>query len=127
MMQRYKDLFRRVLAAVLSAALLIPGAVFAEESAQETDSGDFSISFPVDYDTYIRKGYGQEDYSTATDMIIDGRNSSERAGVLRFCYGKGATESVEAVAESANQVTLRVQVNQNAGAPNMASLRRRGR
>ena len=119
-MQRYKDLFRRVLAAVLSAALLIPGAVFAEESAQETDSGDFSISFPVDYDTYIRKGYGQEDYSTATDMIIDGRNSSERAGVLRFCYGKGATESVEAVAESANQVTLRVQVNQNAGAPNMA-------
>lgn len=118
-MQKNRSLFRSALAALLSAVLLLPGAAFAEGTAQENDSDNFSISFPVDYDTYIRKGYGQEDYSTTADMIIDGRTASQRMGVLRFRYGQKGTESVKALAESANQVTLRMQVNQNNGAPDM--------
>ena len=114
-----KKFFRNALAAVLSAAIFVSGTNFMV-LAQMEDVDDFFISFPVDYDTYIRKGYGQTDYSKTADMIVDGRASSERAGVLRFCYGGGEGESVSALVENATQITLKLQVNQNSGAPDMA-------
>ena len=94
----------------------VTGMVFDVKAEEES----FSFSIPVAYDTYIRRGYGTNDYSGDTTMIVDGRASSERIGVIRFRYGSGASDSMEAVRDVSNQITLRIRVNRNPGAPKLA-------
>jgi hypothetical protein len=88
---------------------------FGAERKTDDDETGFAISFPVAYDTYVRKGYGTNDYSNETTMIVDGRAGSFRMGVMRFRYGSGASESAEAVAETADYAALRLRINQNPG------------
>ncbi len=108
-----KRIFCHILMICMACASLGGVQVKAEEES-------FTLSIPVEYDTYIRKGYGTNDYSGDTTMIVDGRASSERIGVMRFRYGSGASDSLEAVCETANHIALKVRVNQNPGLPKIA-------
>lgn len=108
---------KRIFCCMLLICTVITGTAFDNVKADEEES--FSFSIPVAYDTYIRKGYGTNDYSNDTTMIADGRASSERIGVMRFRYGAGASDSAEAVRDTSSQITLKIRVNQNPGAPKL--------
>lgn len=92
------------------------GIIYADN---QTTEAEIDFSFFVDYDTYIRKGFNSNDYSNETTMIVDGRASALRMGVMRFRYGADMGESTQALLTSANQITLRVRLSQNLGAPDM--------
>ena len=110
------SIVKRIFCCMLLMCVTVTGMVFDVKAEEES----FSFSIPVAYDTYIRRGYGTNDYSGDTTMIVDGRASSERIGVIRFRYGSGASDSMEAVRDVSNQITLRIRVNQNPGAPKLA-------
>lgn len=109
---------KRIISCMLLMCVMFTAAPFDGTYARAEEES-FSFTIPVAYDTYIRKGYGN-DYSGDTTMIVDGRASSERVGVMRFRYGSGASDSVEAVRDTSNLIVLRIRVNQNLGVPSLA-------
>lgn len=103
--------------AVLLIFLLLPvcaGTAIASE--------DFEISFKAACDSYLRKGAANADinYSdSATTMIIDGRNSAERIGIVRFVYGTENGEDIGILQSEANQISLKLRLGANTGNASM--------
>lgn len=115
-MLKGKILLKKAASVFTAAALAL---LCAALPAAADDTEDLSMSFAVEYDTYIRKGSANEtaDYSKTADMIVDGRAGSERIGVLRFKYGAGDAQNAQLLANDISAAFLKVQVSRNTGAP----------
>lgn len=101
--------------------LSVPGTDVETPVEPAGAADDFTLSIPDKFDTYIRKGDDSGTfYNDSTTMVIDGRTSSLRIGVVKFLYGAGETESCEALYTAANHISLRMRVSQNDGYGNLS-------
>lgn len=101
--------------------LTVPAGTIPPDDKPTEAADDFELMINNDFDTYIRKGSSSsEDYSDASTMIIDGRASSLRYGVVRLHYGAAEGENPDVIAEDANAVVLRMKIKLNDGNGDLA-------